>query len=54
MQRMRSHYDPERSVLPLRELREHERVFLRGLKIFEMAKIGLNHPRWDLNEQMAG
>ncbi len=25
---MRSHHDPQRVVLPLRELREHERVFV--------------------------
>jgi len=28
MHRMRSHYDPQRIMLPLRELREHERVFV--------------------------
>ena len=28
MQRMWSHHDPKRILLPLRELREHERVFV--------------------------
>jgi len=28
MHRMRSHYDPQRIMLPLRELREHKRVFV--------------------------
>ena len=28
MQAMRSHYDPQRIMLPLRELREHEWVFV--------------------------
>ena len=37
MQRMWSHHDPQRGVLPLRELREHERVFVGGVKNSEMA-----------------
>ena len=28
MHRVRSHYDPQRIMLPLRELRQYERVFL--------------------------
>jgi hypothetical protein len=36
---MRSHNDPERGVLSLRELREHERMFVSGVKHFEMANV---------------
>jgi len=34
---MRSHHDPQRGMLPLRELREHERVFVVGSKDSDMA-----------------
>jgi hypothetical protein len=36
---MRGHNDPERGVLPLRELWEHERVFVGGVKNSEMEKM---------------
>ena len=36
---MRSHHDPQRGMLPLRELREHERVFVGGVKNSEMEKM---------------
>ena len=42
MQRMRSHYDPQRIMLPLRELREHERVFV----------VGPDHSEWAVGERI--
>ena len=35
---MWGHYNPQRVLLSLHELREHERVFVRSVKNSEMAK----------------
>jgi hypothetical protein len=41
---MRSHYDPQRIMLPLRELREHERVFVITSPVTASYGVVINAP----------
>ena len=49
MQGMRSHHDPQRVMLSLRELREHERVF-----VITSPTTGLSEMTWARIDSEAG